>query len=141
MSELGKRLVLSEQVEMAVFEAKPVAIISSFLESFDSGGRQTLDVPRHVMEALAQRLRVFMSKESKTLDAAFGNKTAWQRNAINRAADIGGEVKWAVVAERDAIKSQSRDEMEPGTLTEIAFERVAERLGMSPETVRKIYYE
>lgn len=64
------------------FESSPMKILSKYLECFDRNGHQVYGVPRHVLEALAERFLSVMNEEFNSLDRAFGGSVARQRNAL-----------------------------------------------------------
>lgn len=139
-AEMEELLVFSQEIplQQALFEKTPLWIAKIYLECFDSKGRQARRVPRHVLEALAGRLRLVMDGETKSLDEAFGGSVRRQRNRLEEL-DRQFHVSWMMRAAIDEIRQQPRDKRGKGTPFEIALERVAEELEMSDENVRRIY--
>jgi AraC-like DNA-binding protein len=139
-SEMEELLVFPQEIPLheALFENSPLFIAKKYLECFDSGGSQVRRVPRYILEALAKRFLMLMNGDCMTLDDAFGGGVRRQRNRMSEA-DRQFEVCWAIKTARDEIRRQSPMERGPGTPFEIAIERVAEDLGMSPDNVRRIH--
>ena len=137
-------------VERAALFRNPVLAISKFLESFTSRGRVAREVPKVVMEALAVHFARFMRGDYETLDAAFGGKTATQRNRIE-----SDERDYAVVFDLISYKRTEKERREKeralakgqgrprprftGTPFEYAVEAVAKRHKLDEENVRRIY--
>lgn len=137
-------------VERAALFRTPVLAIAKFLESFTSRGRVARDVPTVVMEALAVHFARFMRGDSESLDAAFGGKTATQRNSI-----ASHERDYAVVFDLISYKRTEKERRDKerelakragrprprfaGTPFEHAVEAVARRHGLDEENVRRIY--
>lgn len=121
-----------------LFEQTPLLIIKMYLDAFDSEGRQAFQVHQHVLEALARRFLSLMIRQQNSLDAAFGGCVARQRNQL-LAEDSDWSVLWKFLAEIKKVEEESPGERGAGTPFEIALERVAEDLGMSPDNVRRIY--
>jgi hypothetical protein len=125
------------EVHRRLFEQDALWIAQIFLECFDEEGNQRLQVPKHVLEALAQRFRKLMRKEVNTLDAAFGGKLARQRNRILSSKEEY-TVSW------DHMTARSKAAQVPHfqrheTPFEAADEEVAAKHGTSPENIRRIY--
>jgi hypothetical protein len=127
--EIEELLVFADEIPMqqALFEESPLWIARIFLQCFDSESRQARGVPRHVLEALAKRLRMVMDGDTKSLDEAFGGSVRRQRNRLDE------------LDRQYRIKQQPRNERSRGTPFEIALERVAKKLGMTAENVHRIY--
>ena len=137
-------------VERAALFRNPVLAIAKFLESFTSKGRVAQDVPRVVMEALAVHFARFMRGDSESLDAAFGGKTATQRNRIiTEERDYG--VVFDVISHmrtererRDKERQLATRKGRPrprfkSTPFEIAVDVAAKRHKLDDENVRRIY--
>lgn len=125
-------------VHNRMFEAEPLTIMRVFLQCFDSKGRQALQVPQHVLEALAKRFLLVMSSQTNSLDAAFGGQVARQRNRL-RELDRDWDVLWDFIQELERVRAEPRSKRGKGSPYDIAVERVAEKLGMSADNVRRIY--
>lgn len=138
--EMEPLLVFEHEIDLhkRMFEASPLTIISIYLECFRPDGTQGRGVPKHVLEALAQRFLLVMNEETNSLDQAFGGKVARQRNRF-RESEREGHVLWELMRAKEKIEVQAPEERGPGTAFEIAVERVAEKLGMSPDNVRRMY--
>lgn len=46
-----------------LFEETPLCIVSMFLDCFDAQGRHVFQVPEHVLEALAGRFQLLMTRQ------------------------------------------------------------------------------
>ncbi|HEV2816238.1 MAG TPA: hypothetical protein VGW40_03315 [Allosphingosinicella sp.] len=125
-------------VHEALFEQMPLWIVRKYLECFDSKGRQARIVPRHMLEALAKRFLLVTEGTAKSLDEAFGGRVRRQRNRLHEM-DRQWSVLWALMQTIEEVKAEPRSARGKGSPFEIAVERVAEELGMSPDNVRRIY--
>lgn len=126
--------------QIADFTTRPISAIDEFVQCFDQNGEQVFEVPRHVLEFLAQAFGAFMRNEVRSLDEAMGGSTARQRNSIAREEDAF-EVAFMVnsfIREIEA-SSEIRKEFGAGTPSEIAYEKTAEILGIGVESVRLLY--
>jgi hypothetical protein len=87
---------LEREIQETRFEQSPVEIILKFLDSYERKGQ----VERYVLDALASRLRAFISQKGLTLDLAFGGKVGRQLQAAmtaRKADEITREVMFARV--------------------------------------------
>lgn len=139
-SDMDELLVFPQQIPSheALFEQTPLWIAKMYLECFDSTGRQVRRVPRHILEALAKRLRLVVEGDVKSLDEAFGGGVRRQRKHIDEGYRQF-RVSWEMRRAMEAIKEQSPSERGKGTPYEIALERVAEELDLASENVHRIY--
>jgi hypothetical protein len=126
------------QLHEELFERTPLLIVKKFPEAFDSEGRQAFEVPQHVLEALAKRFIALMARQHNSLDAAFGGCVARQRNEL-LAEEGDWSVLWKFLRELEKVESETPSERGAGTTFEIALERLAEELDMSPDNIRRIY--
>jgi len=121
-----------------LFERTPFAIISRYLDCFDRDGRAIREVPPHVLEALARRFICVSCEELNSLDQAFGGSVARQRNRLREEHS-----DWAVIfrleGQIELVRAQSRRDRGAGTVTDIAIERTADKMKMTPSNVRRIY--
>jgi hypothetical protein len=137
--ELETLLTFPFEVELhqRLFEAQPLRIAELFLQCFDKQGVQRLQVPTHVLEAVAERFRRVLDGDAHTLDDAFGGKIRRQRNRIV-SERIDYSVAWDHRSAREKAAriphSQRRE-----TPFEAADEEVAAKHGTSPENIRRIY--
>lgn len=138
--EMEPLLVFEHEINLhkRMFEASPLTIISTYLQCFRSDGTQGRGVPKYVLEALAQRFLLLMNEETNSLDQAFGGSVARQRNRLREFAR-DGHVLWELMRVKEELEAQTPSERGPGTTFEIAVERVAEDLGMSPDNVRRMH--
>jgi hypothetical protein len=138
LSILPSKIIFPKEAELEseTFRRKPVEAIAAFLSCFDQKGVQRVEVPRHVLESLAALFGKFWTGEASNLDAAFGGKIGQRRNSIlTRERDR--QIVFDLVEERSRIKQEKLAHHE--TPFEMACALTAEKYGMSPETVRKIY--
>jgi hypothetical protein len=144
MTESHKQalVVLPAELEVArsIFGETPIAIIAAYLQSFDPEGRQVFEVPEHVLEALAARLLSFMRGDARSLDEAFGDRVARQRNRLV-AVPRDRQILWDFLAELENCQEEAPSARGAGNPFEIAAERVAEKHRMSAENVKRIYKE
>lgn len=61
-----------DEMEMSRFDKLPLLIIERYLQHFNEEGKQTLQVPGHILESLAKRFLACMKRENPSLDKAFG---------------------------------------------------------------------
>jgi hypothetical protein len=126
------------ETDAELFDRTPFLIISRFLECFDRNGQAIREVPLHVLEALARRFICVSCEEMNSIDKAFGGCVAQQRNRLREEHS-----DWAVIflleGQFELAKRQSRRDKGLGTATEVAIERVAHKLKMKPDNVRRIY--
>jgi len=138
--EMEPLLVFAHEIEpqKKMFEGSPVTIISTYLQCFRSDGTQARLVPRHVLEALAQRFLLLMDEETNSLDQAFGGRLARQRNRL-REFERDDHVLWELERAKKEVEAETPAERGAVTTYEIAVERVADKLGMSPDNVRRMH--
>jgi hypothetical protein len=121
-----------------LFERTPFSIILRYLDCFDRNGLAIREVPPHVLEALARRFICVSCEELNSIDQAFGGSVARQRNRLREE-----RTDWAVIfrleGQIELAKEQSRRDRGAGSVLEIAIERTADKMKMTPANVRRIY--
>jgi len=134
--------------ERKLLSRTPVLTITKYLDSFTSDGRLVAEVPKAVMETLAVHFFRFMGGQS--LDAAFGGKTATQRDRI-ALEERDHRVVFDVISVMQAeTERRAAEQLRPkrtrranpgfvGTAYEHAVEVVAKRYRLGEENVRRIY--
>jgi len=125
-----------EQLDTERFTAMPVWAIFKYLECFEEDGEQAFEVPRHILQALAKCFAKFSRSESDSLDDAFRGRIRRQRQSIEMGARDGGVLFGYWVA-YDRARKQPKSER-TGTPSECAYSEVAQRHGMSHNTVKAI---
>lgn len=120
------------------FAKKPIRAVASFLDCFGPEGGQFCDIPPYVIEFLVDRFQSFMRGDHKSLDEAFGGRTARQRNSINQE-NVNNEVVFDFIGELEAARKMTPDERARSTPFEVAVARTAEKHNLSEDTVRDIY--
>lgn len=146
---LPSQVVFPAEVEhdRESFEKEPVLAIARFLECFDEG-RQVLEVPRHVLEALAERFADFARDggDCQNLDDAFGGKTPRQLNRVrlddrNRQVLFGYENAYNEEVEiwaAKAAKGEAARGHGDGGPADRACDKVGAEHCIATETVRAI---
>lgn len=138
---MEKRIVFSFEipVRQRLYEERPLLVIQDFLDCIDDGGVQTVELPPHVVKAMAERFRRVIGPEHtlNSLDTAFGGRVARQRNAMAEEEKTG-EIVFEHIVARKAAKKVPRSER-TGTPSEIASEAVARQVGVSEESIKRRY--
>ena len=144
MTDKRKPIVFPFEPDMdrEAFERSPILIIAKFLEAFDSEGRQALQIPQHVLEAMAVRFREVVGPDHRlnSLDAAFGGRIARQRNRLLQE-ERQFDVSFAVHSNSAEAKALPRVQRGRSTPFEIGISAAAEDEGISEENARRIYKE
>ena len=125
-------------IDQARFEESPILIIDRFVSCFATDGRQTFDVPKHVLEALAAKFRLFLHHDAQSLDDAFGGQTGRQRQALNRAKSTDKIAKM-MLSEINAQRATPRSKRDPGTPYDVASETLGNTTGTSADNIQRLY--
>lgn len=146
----GRAAVLRQiaEAERKLYSRTPVLAIAKYLESFTADGRPIGEVPKVVMETLALHFARFMGGQS--LDAAFGGKTATQRDRIALEERDDRVVFDVISVMKTEEERRAAEQLRPkrkrranpqvaGTPYEHAVEVVAKRYRLGEENVRRIY--
>jgi hypothetical protein len=140
MSDKPKRHLYPHEIEHHAkeFDSRPASILVEYLQSFDQDGRQVLEVPPHILEALAKRFRALMGDEPlhKSIDGAFGGRIRRQLKAID-SEHLNAAMGFAIAVAKSEMRGTPREGA--GTPFELAVARVAKDTGVNEETVRRRY--
>jgi hypothetical protein len=126
-----------EELNRKLFEDKPVRAIKKYLECFDEDGHQVLNVPHFVLEVIASNFLQFMNGTFESVDAAFGDKVARQRQAI-ASEEKSYEIVFDLHCKHLEMKELPKGER-IGTPFEMALNFVANQYNMSTDNVRRIH--
>ncbi|MBV1900287.1 MAG: hypothetical protein KUG56_01305 [Kordiimonadaceae bacterium] len=118
------------------FEAQPVAALEKFTECFNSDGQQVYEIPTYIAEFINKQLHRFLDQDVSSLDAAFGGRTARQRNHLTQI-DFESAVNFEWFALKDQPQSIEEQGL-PGSPSEQLNAIVAEKFGISEDYVKKI---
>ena len=131
---------IQKDIDVRMFAKTPIHIIERYLDSFATDGSMAFEVPQHILEALAVRLRAFMAPSSsiRTLDQAFDGQVARQRQA-RVTADLQFAVAFDVYAERQEMRKLKPSQRGRRTPYEMACINVAKKRKMSVDNVRRLY--
>jgi hypothetical protein len=128
---------LDDERELECFTAMPVWAIFKYLDCFREDGEQAFEVPRHILQALAKCFAQFDSPGNGPLDDAFRDQTRRQRQSIEMNAR-DQRVLFDYWDTYDRARKQPTSERTE-TPSECAYTEVAQRRGISPDTVKAIF--
>jgi hypothetical protein len=124
------------QTDIDRFTAKPVWAVFKYLECFEEDDEQAFEIPRHILQALANCFMSFASHGSNSLDDAFGGHTRMQWQTIMK-----GYRDHRIALDFEREWKEARQQPKPdrtGMPSERAYSKVAELHSMTEDNVRRI---
>lgn len=136
-NELKNLILLDGEADLQkeLFDKSPVLAIEKFSACFEDEDQKVYKIHEHVELFLFQRFRGFLNGEYKSLDEAFGGKTARQRNKI-MTSKKNYDAAFEYYVTHNDTKKLTIEERSHSTPSEAAISEVAEALDVPEETLR-----